>query len=409
MTRQVCRLWRLAMGLCAMFVLAAGAWTLWNYTASAALERAIARLSAAGLPLSAAQVKPPEAAPGENAAHLLKAAFALLDGLPEHVLELDLDLNELLRIPEAARRATEAASEALELVHRAARLPRCVFQLHYEKGISMEMGHLLSLRRLGRLLAARAVIRSGAEDPAGAAGDLRALFALARSLREEPVLVSQLVRIAIDTMALTALEVVLPRLESVPAALEAIEPDAARGAIAFALRGEIALCALRFLDDDVLEDIDVIVGPVEGAWILRLGWLARPYLKADLARLLGLVQAYAQIAARPYQEAVPAWKTAASEVDRQGGVLVRVYSLNCSRVLLDEAALASRVELARLAALFLEHRRKHGAYPGSLSELETKSPEDPFTGKSFALKLEEGAVVLSSEGDGRIAWRLPKE
>jgi len=87
---------------------------------------------------------------------------------------------------------------------------------------------------------------------------------------------------------------------------------------------------------------------------------------------------------------------------------VRLNSTIGSRARLDEAALAARVELGRLAALFLAHSRKHGAYPGSLSELEARAPADPLTGKPFALRPEEGALVLASEGDGKVAWRLPK-
>jgi hypothetical protein len=56
-----------------------------------------------------------------------------------------------------------------------------------------------------------------------------------------------------------------------------------------------------------------------------------------------------------------------------------------------------------------EHRRKHGAYPESLSLLEVKAPEDALTGKPFVIKLDEDTIVLSSAGDAKIAWRLKKE
>jgi hypothetical protein len=403
------RLWlrRVGVWLGALLVLSAGAWTFWNFTASRALERALERLAAAGLPTSPAQVRPAEARPQDNAAPLYRAAFALLDALPEASADVDLDLAKLPQLPEETHRAVESASDALDLLGRAAGLPRCVHPLKYEMGIRMEVPHLLPIRKLSRLLAARAVVRAEAGNFDGAVSDLHALFAMARSLREEPVLVDQLVRFEVDRIGLRAVEVLLPRLESPVRDLDRVRSDAPRGAVAFAQRGEIVLIALRALDQDVLEDLDSVLGSSQEAGLLRLGWLARPYLKSDMARLLDLFRSFAQIAVRPYREAIPAWNAAAQEAVLQGGVLVRLYCSNTSHVLHDEARIVAQAELARAAALCLEHRKKRGAFPQTLDELETKAPEDPMAGKPFQLRREGGEVVLSSAADAEVTWRLP--
>lgn len=63
--------------------------------------------------------------------------------------------------------------------------------------------------------------------------------------------------------------------------------------------------------------------------------------------------------------------------------------------------------LARLAALFLEHRTREGFYAESLGSLNgAQRPSEPLPGKPFQLKRESGAWILFSAGDNQISWLL---
>ena len=94
-----------------------------------------------------------------------------------------------------------------------------------------------NLLKLARLLAARATLRAEEGNLDGALDDLRALFRSARALRQEPMLLSQVVRLSIDDVGLAVLEVVLPQCAAAVPALERVELDDPRGAVAQGNRG----------------------------------------------------------------------------------------------------------------------------------------------------------------------------
>jgi hypothetical protein len=125
------------------------------------------RLAAAGLPTSLHRSAPREARPQDNAAPLYRAAFALLDALPGESADVDLDLEKLPELPKRLIELSSPLRTRLDLLGRAAELPRCVHPLKYEMGIRMEVPHLLPIRKLSRLLAARAVVRAEAETSTG--------------------------------------------------------------------------------------------------------------------------------------------------------------------------------------------------------------------------------------------------
>ncbi|MCX5757701.1 MAG: hypothetical protein NTU83_04195, partial [Candidatus Hydrogenedentes bacterium] len=100
-----------------------------------------------------------------------------------------------------------AANRALILeLRRLAESGGPFYQLDYSKGYLMELPHLAPLRDLTRMLAADAAISAGAGNYAEAVDDLIAGIKLASVLDREPLIISQLVRFAMDGILFGAID-----------------------------------------------------------------------------------------------------------------------------------------------------------------------------------------------------------
>ncbi len=87
----------------------------------------------------------------------------------------------------------------------AAPRPRNRYPTHYEDGFRALLPNLAAMKAGTRICQLRAVARLAAGDSAGAAVDTLLAFRLGESLREEPILISQLVRLSCDNIAMRAL------------------------------------------------------------------------------------------------------------------------------------------------------------------------------------------------------------
>jgi len=92
----------------------------------------------------------------------------------------------------------------LREISEASRLPYSRFPVAYEKGFAVTLPHLNVLMKLSKLYAvrARAELREGQPDAAMA--DVQSVFRLSQTVKDEPFLISMLVRIAICQVGLQA-------------------------------------------------------------------------------------------------------------------------------------------------------------------------------------------------------------
>ena len=102
-------------------------------------------------------------------------------------------------------------AQALDLLHKAAAIEGCRFDVDWMQGFAARLDHLANLRQAARLLELQALMKVEESKPDEAAAAVAASFAAAHSLRNEPILISQLVRIAAESISLGTLERVLSR------------------------------------------------------------------------------------------------------------------------------------------------------------------------------------------------------
>jgi hypothetical protein len=163
----------------------------------------------------------PRPAAGENAADILTNAFAKLQtgnlsqsptlpvlgngNLPAPVTPLPPAMKTSIAAVVANNR------EALELLHQSVKIKQCRYPVDLRKGFDTKLPHLAGVKRSALLLELAAVWAAEEGQTGKAADSIGDILQLAASLKNEPFLISQLVRIACNSVALTTLERVLNR------------------------------------------------------------------------------------------------------------------------------------------------------------------------------------------------------
>ena len=434
---------------------------VWTWQAGRVLRAEQDAFAAQGLPMTAADLVPPPPPDGVNAAVPLNQAFILMtmaNGfdpyVPGHqggkINPTFARLQDLAAQPDrtpaelAEARDLLAQGEVkavLALLAEAATRPRCDFHLNYNDGPGMLMPHLQHVRGAARVLVLQARVQAAGGDPAAALATLGTALALGEHLKTEPVLISQLVRLAVDALVVQALPAVAAHEKANPAALRAFDAlllRAAddRAALAGCMDGERLLMGGWVFDrlngrvKGQRLNPGHLVGDGQSAgaavvWSLYGSFVCAPWRYRDEAACLRyyrvLRDAYTTVAATPYrpdeqaqrEAQIPRWLPLARML---------LPALRTDPVRKHLASLGA----ARLGLALNGARQAKGDYPVRLAELVpdylAALPTDPFTGKDYVYKVTDHAVRIYSlgpnlkdddgEGDAKvtpgaddIAWR----
>ena len=107
------------------------------------------------------------------------------------------------------------------------------------------LSHLQEVRQAARLLSIDGHVRALTGDIDGALASARAILGVARSIGDEPMLISQLVRMAVEAVAVDVIQTALARGQASEAALAATQAaladEAAQPLLLHAMRGERAM------------------------------------------------------------------------------------------------------------------------------------------------------------------------
>jgi hypothetical protein len=117
------------------------------------------------------------------------------------------------------------SQEGIELLHRLIASPNLDFHLDYNIGPTLMLPHLAPLKRSAQVLSAATQFDLHNGDAASAAQHIRAMLALAKGSRDESLLISQLVRIAIVQITVNATWELLQSPQVSEADLKLIQDD----------------------------------------------------------------------------------------------------------------------------------------------------------------------------------------
>jgi hypothetical protein len=305
---------------------------------------------------------------------------------------------------------------ALELFQKGAAGKKFRYPMDITQGMLTQLPHLAKLKQAAQLASLAAIESADSRKPERAVDLLLTALGIAQSLEYEPMLISQLVRVAAFSLACNALEQVVNRVALPPASLDRLkqalqraESEESQG-IGFhrALAGERVMGMSLFdLPPEELKRQLVAFEPNSPIWKSDQFYSeVKKQLPADRAHI---EQTYRRIfAAR--KEAFPGRLQTVGELNSQSAQSAR-KKLPLSGMLIPalapglnkEVLLAARLRLASVAAALEHYRAAHSnRYPDSLPELAPAFldavPTDPYTGGSFRFRKVNSGYTLSSTG-----------
>lgn len=318
----------------------------------------------------------------------------------------------------------------MDALHAAADRKHIHFPVHYEEGFAALLPHMQVMRHFARVAQLRAAAALTQQRPTDAWRELQLIIRMSEAADREPILISQLVRVALLTIATEGIWEGMAGGKWSDGQLREIErrlrPVDMVRQYSLSIRGERIL-ALRALDlvRNQLEAVGMNDEMAMGALFRHgpSGWyqlnLARfgrmfdefilPFADVEKRRL-HLVEGQAK--ARELSQ-----RFSRFHLDE---VLAKLLLPAYEKVLLRFADCQVTLDHVRIACAIERFRREHGALPSRLDEitplLDGAAPKDPTNGEDYRYKVAEDgkSYRLWSPGadgkddGGRIEWREEK-
>jgi hypothetical protein len=398
----------------------------WRLYLARTINKELALIRTAGLPANGEELNRWYAAvpDSQNAALVLTQAFALrrnysdsrsnlINNFKAPKRALSLEQAELLRgylEMNAPRR--KKADEALQL-------PACRYPVDCTMLMSTPLPHLAWLDDIAELYEFEALIAMESGDTVTVTTDIVTILALARTLNDEPCLISQFVRLKLMGRAFTTLE---RRVSAgsvsgseIAGLADAFRRTGLTNLGARALIGDRALCIPYFRmtraeaerinppkpGDDSQKDSPA---PCNGPAILRL----IGYYELDYGTyLLGMKKAIALLSNAPPDNlrASAHFSRVGEESSKRRRTLSGMALSSYAGVPWRENTGFAHQRLALTALAVEQFRNETGRLPGSLDDLAPKYveevPEDPFTGLLLEYRRTEMGYLIYSAGPDR--------
>ncbi|HNS21524.1 MAG TPA: hypothetical protein PKH24_13555 [Sedimentisphaerales bacterium] len=307
-----------------------------------------------------------------------------------------------------------ANSKPLESLYEAATIPECRYPIDLSAGPRAAMSHVGKVRTSVGLLCFQAVLYAEQEDPNAAVRAVRAAMRVADSLRNEPVMISHIIRLYGWAGICATIERVLNRVRCTDEQLQAMsdafdELDVTTGLLR-AWVGERCLMHPLFMRPQALGRDDFGKIPP--------GALLEAYGALGLSAREGIIYLdYAEECLRIVQLPVCQYRAACEAVDARHvrgrrGILLRRMT-HGSGLFRSHVLYVARLQNAKISLALERYRLACGELPETLDRLVPEFlsavPQDPFDGQPMRYNRQDGGYVVYSVGeDGRDdAGRVP--
>jgi hypothetical protein len=330
-----------------------------------------------------------------------------LSELPPEV-QLDEDLLQDLR--ETLGRAQAARAEAHKLVG----MTRGRFPLVWDENLFLTKLNSPEARTATNLLRYDAALASQNGDADRAVALVRGMVGSARSVGDEPFLISSMIRLGCDAQAVSALERVLGQGEPSPQALEAVQEllhkEAAESLFLQSVRGERASTHQMLLSwRHGGPGLTMMAGAAGGVERQVLEFTGPTLVRRSHAYILRLFNDYVQAAKLPLEEQPAVMNDLAQKVRQahtQYDFITALIMPAITKVSEAHRRGVGNLRCALVAVALERYRRDHGGWPDKLDSLVPKYlaavPTDPQDGKVLRFKRRPDGVVIYWVGhDGK--------
>ncbi len=313
------------------------------------------------------------------------------------------------------------AAVAIELARQMPNYPYGRYPVKWTKDyVSTLLPHAQEARSVALLLDYDARLKAHDDDLAGACHDVKAILYASRALGDEEVIISQLVRMAVDGVAVRVLEKVLANgcasEETLLDLQKEFEQEAKTPFFLTGLRGERA--CLNYLLENIQEGkvtfgeyhrlmtssagFAPVASRPPNAIMLQLNSM-RMYLniRGERAQVLHYLNELVELAKLPPWEALEA-------IEAKDMALIHdpplwtILCANVSKICIAGVRVQAGLRCAYTALALERFQQAKGRWPDKLTELVpeylTETPLDPFDGQPLRLVRKGHAVIVYSVG-----------
>ena len=425
----------LGIGIGSLLVLVILASLIMNVIFGHELRQTLSELKAQGKPLTIAEIRPAPIPDDQNAAPLFQKASELMGHgafnrpapkaapvikeLSDLISSNSYSMMDISTWPPAHREALPRLIQSPEMaqlfavLYEASQKPGYNNNLKYEDGPSMIFPRMGSIRTMARFLSIKAELAAQAGNGAEAFATVLEGLKLADLLRQEPTLITQLVRIACEHLMIACLERITDKTDVSSNQAQALIAELAKHTDAApwirTMDGErvcMGLWCYQTIQHGSFRDF-VSFFTLETNNQRALAWmLAYPYapiLKKDFAiylKLMSQIQDYYKV---PYWQAAETIRN--HPLDQQIPrycIMTHLIILNLEGLVDRKTRMDAVVYVARVGLGLKLFKQKNGAYPDTLDKLAPEFleniPVDPFTGKALMYRKAAAGFILYSLG-----------
>lgn len=366
-----------------------------NYIAGKELKKEFQKIRDAGELLTFKELYSTPIPDEENAALIYQKALALMDTNKEEINRITNCIPSNKKIEGWSDEDKEVVSQLIQknktiflLLEEATQKPKCRFPIEYEKYPEGLSYYIANIRKCAQLLSIKASLEVKNGDINESIKTCITGLRLGKSLAQEPLLITQLLKITIDTIMVYKIEDILTRIE-----IDATAYDSLYMGLKHAREGTINLAGERCLS---IYNFDYILQQESEPIITRL---RRPWFKRNGVHYLKTMAKVISISHKPYWQIV-------NILDEYGKGIPKYLTkmmLPAIRGFFQyEAKHDALIGAGEIAIELRVYKARHGKYPDTLKELALNTthelPLDPFTGQSYIYRKEKEGFIVYSVG-----------
>lgn len=384
------------------------------------LRNAYATLEKAGRPMEAKDVIPPDVPDAENAALLYESALLLLKsqpapnenllkylgGLSDKFLKESIEPDELAEFQKLIEQ--DVVNQAISVVEQGTERRSCRFDHNYNTGFNMLMPNLGGFRNIMRILGAKSCLEAEGGRADAAWNLVLTQLRFADALRNEPILISFLVRLASIRSSCETIhkicEIAPPNSEQYNVIESLLLDYEDRTTLVLALDGERLLCgewAFNLLKNGSFGELSASIGTEYrfGEVLPSLYSAFKPLSLADHAAYVRIMGDYTRLVQQPHSPNEA--NTMIKKVEETRSRLYIITSILAPAMgRLNElyAESNAQMRITRAGLALLQEKKAQGVFPDTLEELKMKNFDDPFSKEMLRYKPQEQGFILYSIG-----------
>jgi len=403
--------------------------TVEKQNAASPLEAELQKFKQDGIPTTIEEINLPEIPDEENGALVYKETFIIMDFLKEKYKDEwqyipyegtvkweDVPEAEKKKVADLILRNPDFV-KIYNLLEKASEM-ECQFLTKEDlrKGFTLTLPYLAKLRSCCRLLAAKAETETAGGNINAALSACLAGLKIPKSLSEEQTLISQLVRIAMDAITLSATGSVLEKGEGdrelYQLLIHEMENERKGNLIQFTLMMEVVAVRQQFSDfrkQNIKETerfLNSSIASEKDSVRIYYENNHEEFWNEQETTYLQMMRKVINLGRKPFWEAkeqLGRFDGELSQIPKEKGLLAQYFLPAITRTYFQEAKIDARLGAAEIGIANRIYRQKYGKFADSLDQLTPEIlpalPLDPFTGKDYVYKKTNKGFIVYSVGE----------